>query len=109
AMQLGDASLIREWQAHQWHELFWVNTQFIINCLVCLLAGLGSLVLFFLRRTDREFLWFGVWEAFNAVYIILGVWCDFLSFNVIFWRLRGAILLAGLNGCLPILIRHFGR
>jgi sigma-B regulation protein RsbU (phosphoserine phosphatase) len=108
-MQLGDASLVREWQAQRWRTIFWGNTQFNINCLVCLLAGLGSLVLFFLRPTDREFLWFGVWEAFNALYIILGVWCDFHSFNVIFWRLRGAVLLAGLNGCLPILIRHFGR
>jgi Stage II sporulation protein E (SpoIIE) len=109
AMQLGDASLMREQQAERWRRIFWANTQFNINCLVCLLAGLGSLMLFFLRRTDREFLWFGVWEAFNALYIILGVWCNFHSFNVIFWRLRGAILLAGLNGCLPVLIRHFGR
>ena len=109
AMRLGDAGLIREWQAHQWQKLFWVNTQFNINCLVCLLAGLGSLVLFFLRPTDREFLWFGVWEAFNVLYVLLEIWCNFHSFNVIFWRLGGAILLAGLNGSMPILIRHFGR
>jgi sigma-B regulation protein RsbU (phosphoserine phosphatase) len=109
SMRLGDASLIREWQAHQWHELFWVNTQFNINGLVCLLAGLGSLVLFFLRPTDREFLWFGVWEAFNVLYILLGAYGNFHSFNVILWRLGGAVLLAGLNGSMPILIRHFGR
>jgi len=109
SMQLGDASLMRDWQAQRWRTIFWANTQFNIDCLVCLLAGLGSLVLFFLRPTDREFLWFGVWEAFNVLYIISGVWCNFHSFDVIFWRLRGAILLAGLNGCLPILIRHFGR
>ncbi len=109
AMQLGDAGLIREWQAQRWRTIFWVNTQFNIDGLICLLAGLGSLVLFFLRRTDREFLWFGVWEAFNVLYILLGVWCAFHSFNVIFWRLTGAVLLACLNGCMPILIRHFGR
>jgi Stage II sporulation protein E (SpoIIE) len=109
SMQLGDASLIREWQAQQWRTLFWVNTQFNIDGLVCLLAGLGSLLLFLLRPTDREFLWFGVWEAFNVLYTFLGVWCNFHSFNVIVWRLGGAALLAGLNGCLPILIRHFAR
>ena len=109
AMRLGDAGLIREWQAQRWRELFWVNTQFNINWFVCLLAGLGSLVLFFLRPTDREFLWFGVWEAFNVLYGLLEIWCNFHSLNVISWRLDGAILLAGLNGCLPILIRHFGR
>ena len=54
-MQLGDAGLTREWQSNQWHELFWVNTQFTINCLVCLLAGLGSLVLFILRRPTGNF------------------------------------------------------
>jgi hypothetical protein len=108
-MQLGGAGLIQELQAQRWRAIFWVNTQFNINCLVCLLAGLGSLVLFFLRPADREFLWFGVWEGFNVLYIILGVWCNFHSFNVISWRLRGAILLAGLNVCLPVLIRHFGK
>jgi sigma-B regulation protein RsbU (phosphoserine phosphatase) len=109
SMQLGDAGLMREWQAQRWHTLFWLNTQFNINCLVCLLAGLGSLVLFFLRPTDREFLWFGVWEGFNVLYILLATWCEFHSYNVIVWRLGGAVLLAGLNVCLPILIRHFGR
>ncbi len=109
SLQLGDANLIREWQAQRWRQIFWINTQFNIDCLVCLLAGLGSLVLFFLRKTDREFLWFAVWEAFNVLYILLGIWCDFHSFNVIFWRLCGGVLLAGLNGSLPILIRHFGR
>ena len=108
-MQLGDASLIREWQADQWREILWLNTQFNINGLVCLLAGLGSLLLFFLRPADREFLWFGVWEAFNVLYLLLGAWCNFHSFNVVFWRLGGAVLLAGLNGSMPILIRHFGR
>ena len=109
SMRLGDAGLMREWQAQRWRTLFWLNAQFNINCLVCLLAGLGSLVLFFLRPTDREFLWFGVWEGFNVLYVLLGIWCDFHSFNVMLWRLGGAVLLAGLNGCLPILIRHFGR
>ncbi len=109
AMQLGDARLIGEWQTKRWRELFWVNTQFNIDTLVCLLAGLGSLVLFFLRPTDREFLWFAVWEAFSVLYLLLATWCTFDSYNVIFWRLGGAVLLAGLNGSLPILIRHFGR
>jgi hypothetical protein len=109
SMQLGDAGVIREWQAQRWRELFWVNTQFNIDGLICLLAGLGSLVLFLLRPTDREFLWFSVWEAFNVLYILLGVWCNFHSFNVALWRLGGAVLLAGLNGCMPVLIRHFGR
>jgi sigma-B regulation protein RsbU (phosphoserine phosphatase) len=108
SMQLGDAGLIREWQAQRWRELFWVNTQFNIDGLICLLAGLGSLVLFLLRPTDREFLWFSVWEAFNVLYVLLEVWCNFHSFNVISWRLAGAALLAGLNGCMPVLIRHFG-
>jgi hypothetical protein len=109
SMRLGDAGLIGEWQTQHWHELFWANTQFNINCLVCLLAGLGSLVLFLLRPADREFLWFGLWEVFNVLYILLGTWCIFHSLDVIVWRLGGAVLLVGLNGCMPILIRHFGK
>jgi hypothetical protein len=108
-MQLGDAGLIRKLQALRWRELLWANTQFNIDGLICLLAGLGSLVLFLLRPTDREFLWFAVWEAFNVLYTLLGIWSNFHTFDVVFWRLSGAVLLAGLNGCMPVLIRHFGR
>ena len=107
-MRLGDAGLIRQWQAGQWHELFWSMTQFNIDGLVCLLAGLGSLVLFFLRPADREFLWFGVWEICNVLYTLLGSWSSLHSFDVTLWRLTGAVLLAGLNGSMPVLIRHFG-
>jgi hypothetical protein len=96
-------------QALRWRELLWANTQFNIDGLICLLAGLGSLVLFLLRPTDREFLWFAVWEAFNVLYTLLGIWSNFHTFDVVFWRLSGAVLLAGLNGCMPVLIRHFGR
>lgn len=107
AMQLGDASLITEWQMHRSHELFWANTQFGIAGLVCLLAGLGSLWLFFMRPADREFLWFGVWETLN-VFLILA-YDSFRSVNVVVLMVGQAILIAGLNVSLPIMIRHFRK
>jgi hypothetical protein len=107
SMQLGDASLMTKWQTHRSHELFWANTQFGIAGLVCLLAGLGSLWLFFVRPTDREFLWFGVWEIINV--LLISVYASFRSVNVVVWMVGQAILIAGLNVSLPIMIRHFRK
>jgi hypothetical protein len=107
AMQLGDASLMTEWQTHRSHELFWANTQFGIAGLVCLLAGLGSLWLFFMRPADREFLWFGVWEILNV--LLIPAYDSFRSVNVVVLMVGQAILIAGLNVSLPIMIRHFRK
>ena len=107
AMQLGDASLMTEWQTHRSHELFWANTQFGIAGLVCLLAGLGSLWLFFMRPADREFLWFGVWEILNV--LLISAYASFRSVNVVVSMVGQAILIAGLNVSLPIMIRHFRK
>lgn len=107
SMQLGDASLMSEWQTHRSHELFWANTQFGIAGLVCLLAGLGSLWLFFMRPADREFLWFGVWEILNVLLIL--AYASFRSVNVVVSMVGQAILIAGLNVSLPIMIRHFRK
>ena len=109
-MQLGDASLMKEWQTHRSRELFWANTQYGIAGLVCLLAGLGSLWLFFMRPTDREFLWFGVWEIFNVLdTFFLPAYASFHSVNVVVWLAGQAFLIAGLNVTMPTMIRHFRR
>lgn len=107
SMQLGDASLMTEWQTHRSHELFWANTQYDIAGLVCLLAGLGSLWLFFMRPADREFLWFGVWEILNV--LLIPAYDSFRSVNVVVWMVGQAIVIAGLNVSLPIMIRHFRK
>ena len=55
SMQLGDAGLIQEWQAQRWRVLFWVNTQFNIDGLICLLAGLGPWCSSFCARPTANF------------------------------------------------------
>jgi hypothetical protein len=107
SMQFGDASLMTEWQTHRSYELFWASTQFDIAGLVCLLAGLGSLWLFFMRPADREFLWFGVWEILNV--LLIPAYDSFRSVNVVVLMVGQAILIAGLNVSLPIMIRHFRK
>ncbi|MGA7887095.1 MAG: PP2C family protein-serine/threonine phosphatase [Acidobacteriaceae bacterium] len=109
SMQLGDASLIQEWQTHRLRQIFWEDTQYNIYGLVCLLAGVGSLLLFFLRPTDREFLWFGLFEVLNVAYVIWQAYCELHSTSIIFWLWGQAILILGLNTSLPTMIRHFGR
>jgi Stage II sporulation protein E (SpoIIE) len=110
SMQLGDANLLRDWQTHRNRELFWANAQYGINGLVCLLAGLGSLLLFLMRPADREFLWFGVWEIINVLAtLLLPDYSSFHSIDVIVWLVAQAILIAGLNVTMPTMIMHLRR
>lgn len=108
-MQLGDASLIHEWQTHRLRQIFWENAQYNVDGLVCLLAGLGSVLLFFLRRSDREFLWFGLFEVINVLYVFPQSYFQLHSTSITLWLWFQAVLILGLNITMPTMIRHFGR
>ena len=67
------------------------------------------LLLFSLRPADREFLWFGVFEVVNVVYVLVQSYCELHSTSIIFWLWAQAFLILGLNVSMPTMIRHFGR
>jgi len=109
AMQLGDASLMSEWQAHRVREIFWAQSQYNANGILFLLAGLGSLLLFLLRPTDREFLWFGLFEMVNVFYVLWIAYCNFHSIDLATLWEGQAVLILVLNVSMPTMIQHFGR
>jgi sigma-B regulation protein RsbU (phosphoserine phosphatase) len=69
--QLGAVGPTRTIQRLEGYELAWENTLTTIEVFGNLIAGLASMVLFLLRRKEREYLWFGlfllVWSAFNVL------------------------------------------
>src|SRR5258708_27982239 len=109
-MEVGGGMCWWDWETERMRELFWTNAQYGVNGLVCLLAGLGSLLLFLMRSADREFLWFGVWEIINVLdTLLLPDYSSFHPINMVVWLTTQAILIAGLNVTMPTMILHLRR
>lgn len=69
--RIGDLATLREWASLQDKLSFWKSsaTQFVVMAL--LIGGFAGLALFALRRNEREYLWFAVYELLQAAYVEL--------------------------------------
>jgi sigma-B regulation protein RsbU (phosphoserine phosphatase) len=69
--QVGEASAIGKMQSFEGYELTWQNTFNTVEIFGNLIAGFACLILFGLRRKEREYLWFGfyvlTWSAFQIL------------------------------------------
>jgi Stage II sporulation protein E (SpoIIE) len=85
---IGEADRVEDekeyWQLYFLRTLTSGNILLLIN----LLAGMASMVLFWSRRTDTEYLWFGASEFAGAAYVIRS---DYLSFNDVWSPLMNII------------------
>ena len=84
-LRLGEIGLVQSWRAEEHRHFFWLiasgNTLMLIN----LLAAITGLVLFWARRTEREYLWFGIYELLTGV----NHWIDNASwFYDVPWKLN---------------------
>jgi hypothetical protein len=70
---VGDAPWIASWQSKNQKENFWSHTGLTIEFFIQIVAAIASFILFALRRTEREFLWFGILELmdFSSSYVWL--------------------------------------
>ncbi|HKF50366.1 MAG TPA: SpoIIE family protein phosphatase [Terracidiphilus sp.] len=66
APRIGDADLIADWHARDVKLVFWRTSATSYATLLYILAGIGGVVLYLLRRKDREYLWFGAYELFSG-------------------------------------------
>ena len=82
---MGDADEIADRDALSRGAHHWQLASTMILALLQTLAGVGALVLFFLRRSDREYLWFGVLMLVSAaagwfaLAFVFGVWNQLLT------------------------------
>ncbi|MGB8259023.1 MAG: PP2C family protein-serine/threonine phosphatase [Terracidiphilus sp.] len=71
APRIGDAEAIAEWRLLQGRELYWETSASMIELSANLLGALACLIVFALRRKEREYLWFGLyllnWSAYHVV------------------------------------------
>lgn len=66
---VGEIGPIRSWKANDDLETFWEAASRNVLLLIGLLAGIAALTLFALRRMEREYLWFGIYELLIAARI----------------------------------------
>jgi hypothetical protein len=71
APRLGSTRVISEWRDLQGREVFWENSASVVELIADLIGAMASLCMFYLRRKEREFLWFGIfllnWSVYHVV------------------------------------------
>lgn len=71
APRIGNVQTLMNWRALQFRDLYWKNSESVIELIANLIGALASLGMFLLRRKEREYMWFGlfllVWTFFNLI------------------------------------------
>jgi hypothetical protein len=62
APRLGEADLIADWHTREVKSRFWRDSATSYATLIYVLAGIAGIVLYLLRRNEREYLFFGAYE-----------------------------------------------
>lgn len=96
APRLGDAPAIAEWRRLQGREVYWGSSFLIVEWFANSIAALASLILFALRRKEREYLWFGIYLLNWSVWNTLSLYSTFRTASFYFTQL-GSELLIGLG------------
>jgi hypothetical protein len=63
----GKIELLQSWKTNQGNNLFWETSAGNVLMLINILAAITGFALFASRRTEREYLWFGIYEFLTGV------------------------------------------
>jgi hypothetical protein len=97
--QAGSMAALRQQTAFLGFRTFWEDAGVSTVALVYVMGGLASLLLFALRRSEREYLWFGVYELGGAFQLVIDRVPDFRAT----WSPGNYIL-----SCLGFTVSSFG-
>ncbi len=75
--RMGDAAVLDEWRQLQIHDRFWRSAARVADVAINAFTALAGIGLFFLRRREREYLWWGASQAFWAAYAGIGLASNF--------------------------------
>ncbi len=71
-MRVGEVDAVREWAYLQDMERFWSSAAPLLVGIGWLIAGIASLALYLLRRSEQEYLWFALcgvsWAGYEFIY-----------------------------------------
>jgi sigma-B regulation protein RsbU (phosphoserine phosphatase) len=93
---LGEADAIRNWADLKIHDLFWWNAQEVFMALVNIGAAILGFALFAVRRTEREYMWFGIAQVFWSANTIASLTQVFLK--VPYFPNQGAVIVGYFAG-----------
>lgn len=88
--RVGELATLRQWANLQRRETFWAHVADGFVAILLLIGGLAGLALFALRRSEREYLWFALYELLQAGYII--GFSIYTSNSFLGWRNRQEIV-----------------
>ncbi len=75
--RIGNAAVLEDWRQLQIHDRFWRNAARVADVAINIFTALAGIGLFFLRRREREYLWWGVSQAFWAAYAGISLVANF--------------------------------
>lgn len=67
--RIGDAATLDEWRQLQIHDTFWRMAAAVSDVSINIFTALAGIGLFLLRRREREYLWWGLSQAFWAAFV----------------------------------------
>ncbi len=70
APRIGDLAIVAQWSKLENRMVYWQYSASMIELFANLIGGMASLILFALRRKEREYLWFGIYLLNWTVYHI---------------------------------------
>ena len=75
--RVGNAAVIDEWRQLQIHDRFWRVAGRAADVAINIFTALAGIGLFLLRRREREYLWWGVSQAFWAAFAGISLAANF--------------------------------
>jgi hypothetical protein len=75
--RIGNAAVVDEWRQLQIHDRFWRLAARAADVAINIFTALAGIGLFLLRRREREYLWWGVSQAFWAAYAGISLAANF--------------------------------
>ncbi len=82
-MRYGDADMLRDWKNLHYEDTYWSLSASNFEFAMFLLAGVGCLLLYCLRRSEPVYLWFGLANLLAGVSTMATVSRNFYSFPLL--------------------------
>jgi hypothetical protein len=73
APRIGDAHAIAQLRALGGYELYWKSSYLVLELFANSIGALASLIMFALRRKEREYLWFGIYLSIWTCYDLTAI------------------------------------
>ncbi len=80
APRIGDAHAVAQLRALDGYELYWKNSYLELELFANAIGALASLIMFALRRKEREYLWFGIYLSIWTCYGLTAISAIFRPF-----------------------------